>query len=277
MCGVCGCDQATVDGRPAPPAHGHHHHDHDHDHAHDHDHDHDHDHARDPSGETRRVSVERDILAENDRLAAINRASFESRGVFVLNLLSAPGSGKTTLLTRTITDLKDTLPITVIEGDQQTDLDAARIRATGVPAVQVNTGKGCHLDATMVARASATLAPSPGSLLVIENVGNLVCPAAFDLGEARRVVIVSVTEGEDKPLKYPDMFHGADLMVINKIDLLPYVSFDVARCVRLARQINPGLTAFSVSATAGTGLSAWYDWIQAHRHASAPAGGVGAA
>jgi len=215
------------------------------------------------------VKVEQALLAENDRLAAANRAWFARRDALVLNLVSSPGSGKTTLLVRTIDALKGTLPMAVIEGDQQTDLDADRIRATGAPAVQVNTGKGCHLDAAMVARAAASLDPADGTLLFIENVGNLVCPAAFDLGEAHKVVILSVTEGEDKPLKYPDMFHAADLMILNKFDLLPHVAFDVDRCVDYARRINPGLSVLPVSATSGQGLEAWYLWILARRSARA--------
>jgi len=214
------------------------------------------------------VQIEQDILGENDRLAGLNRTWFANRSILALNLVSAPGSGKTTLLVRTITDLMnraDAPPIAVIEGDQQTDLDADRIRATGAPALQVNTGKGCHLDADMVGRASAALDPPAGTVLFIENVGNLVCPAAFDLGEASKVLVISVTEGEDKPLKYPDMVHAADLMIINKIDLLPYVSFDVDRCIEMARRVKPGLAVLQVSATSGQGLEAWYDWILTQR------------
>ncbi len=253
MCGVCGCGQATVEGRTA----------HDHHHGHDgHRH-----HAHGPEGRhaaaerSRILRVERDILGRNDARAASNRAWFAERGVLALNLVSSPGSGKTTLLVRSIADLGDTASIAVIEGDQQTSFDAERIRETGVPAVQVNTGKGCHLDAEMVARAAADLSPGPGGLLFIENVGNLVCPAAFDLGEAHKVVILSVTEGDDKPLKYPDMFHAADLMILNKVDLLPYVSFDMERCVDLARRVHPGLEVLRVSATRGDGLADWYRWI----------------
>ncbi|MBB4286462.1 hydrogenase nickel incorporation protein HypB [Roseospira goensis] len=215
--------------------------------------------------------MERDILAENDRRAAGNRAWFGARGILTLNLVSAPGSGKTALLVRTLADLKETRPIAVIEGDQQTDLDADRIRAAGVPAVQVNTGRGCHLDAAMVGRAAATLDPPRGALLFVENVGNLVCPAAFDLGEAARVVVISVTEGEDKPLKYPDMIRTADLMLLNKVDLLPHVAFDVDRCIGFARRVNPDLIVLPVSATSGQGLDAWYAWIRACQPAARPA------
>ncbi|MBB4267109.1 hydrogenase nickel incorporation protein HypB [Roseospira visakhapatnamensis] len=213
------------------------------------------------------MRVERDILAANDALAVRNRALFATRGILAVNLVSSPGSGKTTLLTRILDDLARWVPLAVIEGDQQTSLDAERIRATGVPAIQVNTGKGCHLDAAMVARAVATLDPADGTVLFIENVGNLVCPAAFDLGEAHKVVVLSVTEGDDKPLKYPDMFHAADAMVLNKIDLLPHVTFDVDRCVAHARRINPALEVLPVSATRGDGLEAWRDWVLSRRPA----------
>jgi hydrogenase nickel incorporation protein HypB len=177
--------------------------------------------------------------------------------------VSSPGSGKTTLLTRTIDDLKAELPLAVIEGDQQTSNDAERIRATGVKALQVNTGKGCHLDGHMVGHALEALAPDEQSVLFIENVGNLVCPAAFDLGEAHKVVILSVTEGEDKPIKYPDMFHAADLMLLNKVDLLPYLEFDVDRCIEYARRVNPSIKVLQVSATSGEGMDRWYQWIRA--------------
>ncbi|MFO1317929.1 MAG: hydrogenase nickel incorporation protein HypB [Burkholderiales bacterium] len=207
------------------------------------------------------VAVEQDILARNDAIAARNRGFFAERAIFAANLVSSPGSGKTTLLVRTIEALAGRVGVAVIEGDQQTSLDADRIRATGATAVQVNTGKGCHLDASMVERALATLSPEDGSVVLIENVGNLVCPAAFDLGEAHKVVILSVTEGDDKPLKYPDMFHAADLMVINKVDLLPYVTFDVAAAIANARRIRPGLPALAVSATTGEGFAAWVAWI----------------
>ena len=193
-------------------------------------------------------NIERDILGKNDRLATANRQRFAERGIFTLNLLSSPGSGKTTLLCRSIAALCGEMPIAVIEGDQQTDFDAERIRATGVAALQINTGKGCHLDAQMIAQALPRLALADGSLLLIENVGNLVCPAAFDLGEARKVVILSVTEGEDKPLKYPDMFAAADLLLLNKIDLLPYVDFDADKAIEFAHRINPQLATMRVSA-----------------------------
>ncbi|HUO40937.1 MAG TPA: hydrogenase nickel incorporation protein HypB [Mycobacterium sp.] len=209
------------------------------------------------------VRIERDILSKNDAYAHENRMRFARNGTFALNFVSSPGSGKTTLLCRTIAELKDRLPIAVIEGDQQTSTDAERIRATGVKAVQVNTGKGCHLDAHMVGHAFDDLPNEQNGLLFIENVGNLVCPAAFDLGEAHKVVVLSVTEGEDKPLKYPDMFAAADLMLLNKCDLLPYVEFDVAACMAAALRVNPRLQILTVSAKTGEGLAAFYAWIDA--------------
>jgi hydrogenase nickel incorporation protein HypB len=212
--------------------------------------------------QARMVSIEQDILSQNDAYAAQNRRYFEEHGLFVLNLVSSPGSGKTTLLVRTIEALAGRLPTAVIEGDQQTHNDADRIRATGVPALQINTGKGCHLDAHMVGHAMDRLGPVDGGLLFIENVGNLVCPAAFDLGEAHKVAILSVTEGEDKPLKYPDMFHAADLMILNKVDLLPHLDFDVARCVEYARRIKPDIEVIELSATAGQGMEAWLAWLE---------------
>ena len=208
------------------------------------------------------MRIERDVLAKNDAYAQRNRAAFAERGIFALNLVSSPGSGKTTLLVATIERLAGRLPVAVIEGDQQTTHDAERIRATGAPALQINTGKGCHLDAAMVEAALARLAPAAESVLMIENVGNLVCPSAFDLGEAHKVVVLSVTEGEDKPLKYPDMFHAASLMLLNKVDLLPHLRFDVERCIGYARRVNPTIEVLQVSATSGEGLDAWLAWIE---------------
>ncbi len=260
----------------------HHSHGHDHPHDHDHAHPHDHGHAHAPvadgpgalhygtgpagaaapgMSQARMVQVERDILARNDDHAARNRAALARRGVFALNLVSSPGSGKTSLLVRTIQMLAGRVPVAVVEGDQQTSHDAARIRATGAPALQINTGKGCHLDAAMVETAIERLAPAPDSVLMIENVGNLVCPSAFDLGEAHKVVVLSVTEGEDKPLKYPDMFHAASLMLLNKVDLLPHLQFDVAACLANARRINPRIRIITVSATTGEGMEEWLAWI----------------
>jgi hydrogenase nickel incorporation protein HypB len=209
------------------------------------------------------IQLEQDLLAKNNAFAAENRKRWTENGVFVLNLVSSPGSGKTTLLTATIERLKERVNIAVVEGDQQTTFDADRIRATGVPAIQINTGKGCHLDAHMVGHAVEQLGITRNSVLMIENVGNLVCPAGFDLGEAHKVVILSVTEGEDKPLKYPDMFAAADLMIVNKLDLLPYVSFDIEQCIAHAKRVNPGLQVIRLSATTGENLQAWIDWIEA--------------
>ena len=262
--------------------HDHHHahsHDHGHSHAHPHDHSHDHDHDHDHQqgdlhygkgeaglsvpgmGQRQLIAIEMDVLAKNNALAAHNREHFDEAAQLVLNLVSSPGSGKTTLLCETLRQLADKRPCAVIEGDQQTSADADRIRATGVPAVQINTGKGCHLDAKMVHDACHQLPANEGGILFIENVGNLVCPASFDLGEKYKVAILSVTEGEEKPLKYPDMFAAAQLMVINKIDLLPYVSFDVARCIENAKRVNPYIQVIQVSATTGEGMDAWLNWL----------------
>ena len=277
MCTVCGCGEGET--RIGEGHHHGHHHDGD-PHAHGHHHEHAHqagagllDYGAGPArahapglSQARMVRIERDILAKNDAYAGANRKRLAESGILALNLVSSPGSGKTTLLTRTIELLRDRLPVAVIEGDQQTANDAERIRAAGAPALQINTGKGCHLDAHMVGHALDTLQPEPHGVLFIENVGNLVCPAAFDLGEAHKVAILSVTEGEDKPLKYPDLFHAADLLLINKIDLLPYVEFDLERCLGYARQVKPGIEAIPLSATGGSGLEAWCDWILARRH-----------
>ncbi|MDE2441014.1 MAG: hydrogenase nickel incorporation protein HypB [Betaproteobacteria bacterium] len=246
-------------------------------HSHEHHHDHRHEHAvggdldygTGPArahvpgmSQARMVQIEQDILSKNNAYADANRQWFDERGIFALNLVSSPGSGKTTLLCKTIDLLKDRVSIAVVEGDQQTANDAERIRATGVPALQINTGKGCHLDGHMVGHAMQRLQPADESLFLIENVGNLVCPAAFDLGEHHKVAILSVTEGEDKPLKYPDMFAAADVMLLNKCDLLPYLEFDADLAEANARRVNPDLAIFRLSATSGDGLSAWLDWIQ---------------
>ena len=294
MCTTCGCGggEARIDGVPvADHEHVHTHadgttHAHPHEHVGDHAHDHagarwhrhadgawhSHDHGQvgaAPLGAAhapgiaaeRIVQIERDILAKNDAFARENRALFADRGVFALNLVSSPGSGKTTLLVRTIEALRGRLATAVIEGDQQTSRDADRVRATGAPAIQINTGKGCHLDAHMVGQALRQLPLADGSLLLIENVGNLVCPAAFDLGEAHKVVILSVTEGEDKPIKYPDLFHAADLLLVNKVDLLPHLDFDVEAAVAFAHRVRPGLEVIRVSATTGVGFEAWLAWL----------------
>ena len=251
MCTTCGCGEGEV------KIEGH-------DHSHEHNHHHHHDHSHDHSG-SRMVQIEQDILSKNNQYAAANRKWFSERGILTLNLVSSPGSGKTTLLTRSINDLKSELPLSVIEGDQQTANDAERIRETGVKALQINTGKGCHLDGHMVGHALEQLQPDNGSVLFIENVGNLVCPAAFDLGEAHKVVILSVTEGEDKPIKYPDMFYAADLMLLNKIDLLPHLQFDVERCIQYAQQVNPKIKVLQLSATSGEGMDSWYQWLKTSR------------
>ena len=274
MCTVCGCGDG--DGaRIVSDEHGHdHHHHHQHEQGHGHGHQHDHLHGdlhfgRGPArahapglSQERMVSIEQNILGENDRYAAANRAQFAARRQFALNLVSSPGSGKTTLLTRTLETLRGQVPLAVIEGDQQTSHDADRIRATGAPAVQINTGKGCHLDAHMVGHAVERFADLDGGLILIENVGNLVCPAAFDLGEHHKVAILSVTEGEDKPLKYPDMFHASDLLLLNKVDLLPHLDFDVDRCIDYARRVRPDIEVFQVSARDGTGMQAWLEWLR---------------
>jgi hydrogenase nickel incorporation protein HypB len=217
-------------------------------------------HNPDPAN-TRRILVERDLLAKNDALASTNRAFFTARHMLTLNLVSSPGSGKTTLLVRTIEALKNKKQLAVIEGDQQTENDAERIRATGVQAIQINTGKGCHLDAGMVGLALKQLSLPAQSVLFIENVGNLVCPASFDLGEECKVVVLSVTEGEDKPLKYPDMFRAARLMLLNKCDLLPYLNFDVALVAANARRVNPDIEIIQLSASSGVGMDEWLEWI----------------
>jgi hydrogenase nickel incorporation protein HypB len=209
------------------------------------------------------------VLGKNDRIAAENRAWLRERGIVALNLVSSPGAGKTTVLERTIRELRAEGPIAVIEGDQETPLDAERIRAAGCPVVQVNTGRGCHLDAAMVASALRSLAPAAGSLLFVENVGNLVCPALFDLGEEAKVVVASTPEGDEKPLKYPHMFRASALVLLNKIDLAPHLAFDADRCVANARRVNPRLDVLAISATRGDGLERWYGWLRARRAATA--------
>jgi hydrogenase nickel incorporation protein HypB len=237
--------------------------------SHSHDHSDDHHHHQEAAHHhaqvhRTRISLEENILAKNDLLAAQNRHYFQHNQILALNLVSSPGSGKTTLLVRTIQDLQPQIPIYVIEGDQSTANDAQRIRETGCEVVQINTGTGCHLEAAMIEQGLQSLNPAHHSLMMIENVGNLVCPALFDLGEAAKVVILSVTEGEDKPLKYPHMFRASQVMLLNKIDLLPYVNFDLDRCLDYARQVNPQLQIFQVSATTGAGLDSWYDWLKTH-------------
>jgi len=255
MCATCGCSGGAETKIAGSHCHHHHgHHDH-HDHHH-HDHDHNHGHHK------KVVDVEKDVLYENNLLAARNRGYFEAKHILAANLMSSPGSGKTTLLEKTLQDMKGRLPFAVIEGDQQTTNDADRIHATGTKVVQINTGKGCHLDAHMVLHAMQGMQLEDHSVLFIENVGNLVCPAMFDLGEQERIVIMSVTEGDDKPLKYPDMFHTATLCIINKTDLLPYVPFNLEQAKANARKVNPAMQILEVSCTAGTGLQEWYGWLE---------------
>jgi hydrogenase nickel incorporation protein HypB len=252
MCATCGCGD---DGAVITLA------GHAHPHGHSHDHDHSHSHEK-PRTET--ITLEQKVLAKNDVLAEQNRQWLADRRILAFNVTSSPGAGKTTLLEHTIRRLSSQRRVSVIEGDQETLLDADRITAAGARAVQVNTGAGCHLDAEMIERALRTLQPDDDSLLFIENVGNLVCPALFDLGEHSKVVVISVTEGTDKPLKYPHMFAAAGLVLINKMDLLPYVDFDVELCARHARSVNPEVEIIPVSATTGDGMENWYQWIDAH-------------
>src|SRR5664280_2263243 len=295
MCSTCGCGQGDKRVEDISHHHTHEHangahsNEHEHDHAHEHSHTHpdgtthSHSHSHEPghahahehaqgndaadrapagAGATRLLSVERDILARNDAIAAENRRDLQATKTLALNLVSSPGSGKTALLVETLKRIGDKYSVAVIEGDQETTADADRIRATGVPAIQINTGRGCHLDADLVRTAMARLGTPANGILFIENVGNLVCPAGFDLGEAHKVVILSVTEGEDKPLKYPDMFHAAALMLLNKVDLLPHLSFDVERCLANARRVNPAIEIIEISATTGVGMHDWLIWIE---------------
>lgn len=273
MCETCGCSddaKATVvnlktgskmeiaqDNAKHGHSHGHHH---EHDHAHDHGH-----------GHSETVEMGTAILQKNNELAARNRAWFSGREILALNLVSSPGSGKTTLLERTLKDCRKVHDFYVIEGDQATTNDGERIQATGAPVVQINTGTGCHLDADMITHSLRELAPAFGSVVMIENVGNLVCPALFDLGEQAKVAIVSVTEGEDKPIKYPHMFQASDLVLVNKVDLLPHLNFDIERCIANIRVVNPNAEVVRVSAISGEGMDKWYAWLAARsRRASEP-------
>lgn len=273
MCVTCGCSSddnevriTKVDGTTVQHSHvhshGHEHHEHTHSHDHglEHHH-HDDDHVHN-SHQFKEIDLEREILHKNDLLAERNKGYFEAKNIFAINLVSSPGSGKTSLLERTIADLKSEISFNVIEGDQQTTNDADRIAALHVPVIQINTGKGCHLDSEMIAKAVKELSPKDGSLMMIENVGNLVCPSMFDLGENIRVVIISITEGEDKPIKYPDMFYGSQVCIINKIDLLPYLKFDIEKLKDYAKKVNPNLEFFEVSAYTGQGMEAWYTFLK---------------
>ncbi|MBS1991506.1 MAG: hydrogenase nickel incorporation protein HypB [Cyanobacteria bacterium SZAS LIN-3] len=294
MCTTCGCsDNATpkvvnlqtgksvsLENEPMAQEHSHshdHHHSHDHEHhhhehsrehPHDHSHEHSHDHHPDHEHAPRAskvITLEEQILAKNDKLAERNRGWFEGANVLALNLVASPGAGKTALVERTIKDLKEEFDISVIEGDQATLNDADRIQKTGAKVVQINTGAGCHLDAQMLATGMKQLAPARDSVLFIENVGNLVCPALFDLGEQCKVAILSITEGEDKPVKYPHMFRAAEVLLLNKMDLLPHLNFDLEACKKYALSVNPTIKIFEISATTGAGLEAWYDWIRQAR------------
>jgi hydrogenase nickel incorporation protein HypB len=296
MCSTCGCGQGEKRVEDISHHHTHEHangahsHEHEHDHAHSHTHPdgttHSHSHSHEPghahahehaqgndaadrapagAGATRLLSVERDILEKNDAIAAENRHDLQATKTLALNLVSSPGSGKTALLVETLKRIGDKYPVAVIEGDQETTADADRIRATGVPAIQINTGKGCHLDADMVRTAMSRLGTPANGVLFIENVGNLVCPAGFDLGEAHKVVIVSVTEGEDKPLKYSSMFAASALMVVTKTDLLPHLDIDVDRLIDNARRINPTIGVLKLSAKTGEGMDRWIHWLETAR------------
>jgi hydrogenase nickel incorporation protein HypB len=277
MCDTCGCgkpDEFKIHDRNHSHDHEHSH-DHDHSHTHDYDHDHDHIHPHDHEHshehphehpQTRTIDLNLDIMSENNRLAELNRRFFEGRKVLCLNLVSSPGSGKTTILEKSIAALKPEYKMFVIEGDQQTILDASRIEKAGAPAIQINTGSGCHLDAHMIESALKKMDVDANSILFIENVGNLVCPAMFDLGEHKRVVVISVTEGDDKPLKYPYMFQSSHLCIINKSDLLPYVDFDTDATIKYARSINPDLEFIVLSAKTGEGMNLWYEWIGKQRN-----------
>jgi len=285
MCDTCGCTQPddAVTIRKPEDAHIHEHthadghsHSHEHphasgqdhtdphahDHSHDHDHTHDHSHPHTHDHEGRSIAVETDILQKNNLLAERNRGYFEAKNILALNLVSSPGSGKTSLLERTIRELSGRMAINVIEGDQQTMNDANRIQAAGAPVVQVNTGNGCHLDSDMVHRAVKQLQPADDSVLMIENVGNLVCPSLFDLGESQRVVIMSITEGEDKPLKYPNMFRSSQVCIINKMDLLPHLDFDLEKAKEYALQVNHHLQFIELSVKTGEGFDAWLQWLE---------------
>ena len=269
MCGTCGCgsvENGVIIQNPKDvKAHDHRHHHHDDEHSHGHNHNHDHEHSHDHHHHHKTViEIEKDILQHNELMASRNKGYFDAKNIFALNLVSSPGSGKTSILEKTLLDLKSELPFYVIEGDQQTMNDANRIDALDIPVIQINTGKGCHLESDMVYDAIKKLNMENDSVLMIENVGNLVCPSMFNLGESKRVVIISTTEGEDKPIKYPDMFHTSDICIINKIDLLPYVNINIDKLKEYALQVNPSLIFFEVSATFGEGMTKWYDWLKSN-------------
>lgn len=291
MCGTCGCgEEGSVsirkpgeqgsnahahvhehehahDGQIHAHSHEHHHahqgdHEHHH-HAHQSDHPHEHHHADHSHSHGREIQLEIDVLHKNNLMAERNRGFFEAKNIRALNLVSSPGSGKTSLLEKSIREHKSKSAFYVIEGDQQTMNDAERIESAGAPVVQVNTGNGCHLDSDMINKAVKKLEPKENSILFIENVGNLVCPSLFDLGESKRVVIVSITEGEDKPIKYPNMFQSSDICIINKMDLLPHLDFDLEKMKEYARKVKPGIEFIELSVKTGEGMQKWYDYIDA--------------
>ncbi len=284
MCGTCGCGSEENGITILSPkeltshhhneeghmhnhehSHNHHHHEHSHDHDHHdvhHNHEHNHSNTHHHHHHKTVIDLEQDILQHNEVMAARNKGYFEAKGIFAINLVSSPGSGKTSILERTLIDLKNEKSFYVIEGDQQTLNDANRIDALDIPVIQINTGKGCHLESDMVYEAVKKLNIRDNSILMIENVGNLVCPSMFNLGENKRVVIISTTEGEDKPIKYPDMFHTSDICIINKIDLLPYLNINIEKLKTYALQVNPNLKFFEVSATTGEGMNDWYKWLK---------------
>jgi len=273
MCNSCGCDQPNNQitiikpGEENLHAHEHIHDGHTHTHNHTYPHSHDneqHEHIHDHS-HSKEVQIEQDILQTNNLLAERNRGYFEAKNIVALNMVSSPGSGKTTLLEKTIKSLKNEFDFFIIEGDQQTMNDANRINATGVPVVQINTGNCCHLDAEMISKAVKKLEVTNNSLVIIENVGNLICPSLFDLGETKRIVVISVAEGDDKPSKYPNMFYTSDICIINKMDLLPYVDFNIEKAKEYALQVNSHLQFFELSAKTGEGMDKWYEWLKVQK------------
>lgn len=259
MCGTCGCGNEDNIRYTVPGEEKEHQHNHSHDHEHDHHH---HDHEHHHHNHSQEILLEVDVLSKNNQLAERNRGYFEALNIKALNLVSSPGSGKTSLLERTIKEIGEDLNFYIIEGDQQTSNDADRIAEAGAPVIQVNTGNGCHLDADMVNTAMKKLKPEANSIMMIENVGNLVCPSMFDLGESKRVVIISTTEGEDKPIKYPPMFESSQLCVINKTDLLPYLDFDIEKLKEYALKVNHHLEFIEVSVKTGEGMDKWYKWLK---------------
>ncbi len=261
MCDTCGCGQPNDEVTIRKPG-DEKHHEHKHTHEHEHEQDHEHEHEYQSHSHERTIELQTDILQKNNLIAERNRGYFEAKNIFVLNMVSSPGSGKTSLLERTIKELGNKINFFVIEGDQQTMNDANRIKAVGAPVVQINTGNGCHLDANMISRAVKELDAENNSVMMIENVGNLICPSLFDLGEAKRVVIISTTEGDDKPIKYPTMFASSHLCIINKTDLLPYVDFDIEKTKQYALQVNHHLEFIQLSVKTGEGMKVWYDWLR---------------